>query len=169
MRIGEALALDVGDLDFRDRLLTVRRGKFGKTRILPLRPSTIAALDRYLRHPKRPMGIAASSPIFVSCRRRRLSHPAAAACLSEAFLAAGIIAPRPPSPHDLRHAFAVHRVAAWYAEGRDVNTLLPALSTYLGHVSVENTRIYLRENGLILEQAAARFEAHTTTLDGKAP
>jgi integrase len=169
MRIGEALALDVGDLDFCDRLLTVRRGKFGKTRILPLRSSTIAAMDRYLRHPKRPMGIAASAPIFVSCRRRRLSHPAAAKCLSDAFLAAEIVAPRPPSPHDLRHAFAVHRVAAWYAEDRDVETLLPALSTYLGHVSIENTRTYLRENGVILKQAAARFEAHTASLDKGAP
>ena len=169
MRIGEALALNVGDIDLRDRLLTVRRGKFGKARILPLRPSTVAALECYLRHPKRPIGIAATDPIFVSLRRRRLSHSAAMDNYSAAFRVAGIVATHSPRLHDIRHTFAVRRVAEWYAEGRDVNALLPALSTYLGHVSVENTRAYLRENGLLLEQASARFEANTTSLDQGSP
>jgi len=39
------------------------------------------------------------------------------------------------------------------------------LSTFLGHVSVENTRLYLIANGTLLEQAAARFEHHTGALD----
>ena len=56
MRIGEALALDIGDLDCGDRLLTVRKGKFGKSRILPLRESTVEALVRYLQHPSRTRG-----------------------------------------------------------------------------------------------------------------
>jgi hypothetical protein len=43
--------------------------------------------------------------------------------------------------------------------------LLPALSTYLGHVAVENTRVYLRGNGLLLELAADRFAKMTARLD----
>jgi integrase len=66
----------------------------------------------------------------------------------------------------LRHSFAVHRVANWYAEGRDVHKLLPALSTYLGHVSVENTRCYLQANGVLLEHASRLFEARTNALGG---
>ena len=66
---------------------------------------------------------------------------------------------------DKRHTFAVSRVAEWYAEGRDANALLPVLSTYLGHVSVENTRKYLIANGALLEQAAERFERQTSALD----
>lgn len=169
MRIGEALALDVGDIDLHDRLLTVRRGKFGKSRILPVRPSTVAAIERYLCHSKRPIGIATTDPIFVSLRRRRLSHSAAMDNYSIAFRVAGIVSPQSPRLHDIRHTFAVRRVAEWYAEGRDVNSLLPALSTYLGHVSVENTCAYLRENGLLLEHACARFEANTISLDGRSP
>ncbi len=164
LRIGEALALDVGDLDYRDWILTVRRGKFGKSRALPLRESTVEALVRYIHHPLRPVGTEASAPVFVSGRRRRLSYPTVLSAIHNAYLDSGI--PKPfPTPHDFRHTFAVSRVAAWYAEGRDVNALLPTLSTYLGHISVENTRLYLTANGALLEQAAARFAHQTRALD----
>ena len=164
IRIGEALALEVGDLDCHDQILTVRLGKYGKSRALALRESTVEALVCYVDHPLRPVGTDAPAPIFVSCRRRRLSYSAVRSALQEACLAAAIIKPW-PRPHDFRHTFAVSRVAAWYAEGRDVNVLLPILSTYLGHVSVENTRLYLTANGILLERAAARFAHSTRALD----
>ena len=164
IRIGEALALEVGDLDCRDRILTIRKGKFGKSRALPLQESTVEALLCYIHHPRRPMSTKASAPIFVSSRRRRLSDPAVRPAIRHACLAAAICKPW-PRPHDFRHTFAVSRVAAWYAETRDVNALLPALSTYLGHVSIEHTRLYLTANGILLERAAARFEHSTRALD----
>ena len=80
------------------------------------------------------------------------------------YLQAGIADPQ-PRLHDFRHSFAVSRVAGWYAQGRDVNALLPALSTYLGHISVENTRLYLTANGVLLEQAAVQFADLTSALD----
>lgn len=168
MRIGEALALNIGDLDHRDRILTVRRGKFGKRRVLPLQDSTFEALLRYVNDPLRPVGRDPSSPFFVSGRRRRLSYPTFRTAIQNACLAAGV--PKPlPRPHDFRHTFAINRVAAWYAEKRDVNVLLPALSTYLGHVSIENTRLYLTANGALLNQAAARFAHQTSALDEVQP
>jgi Phage integrase family. len=90
--------------------------------------------------------------------------PRVRSAIKKVCLAAQITKPW-PRPHDFRHTFAVSRVAAWYAEGRDVNALLPVLSTYLGHVSVENTRLYLTANGVLLEQAAARFLHSTRALD----
>jgi integrase len=164
IRIGEALALDVGDLDRRDRILTVRKGKFGKSRVLPLRDSVVEALACYVGHPLRPVGTDAVAPIFISGRRRRLSYPAARSAIRTACIQAGIDDPQ-PRMHDFRHTFAVSRVARWYAQGRDVNALLPALSTYLGHVAVENTRLYLTANSALLEQAAQRFAHHTSALD----
>jgi integrase len=164
VRIGEALALDVGDLDRRDRILTVRKGKFGKSRALPLRESVVEALASYVDHPLRPVGTDAAAPIFISGRRRRLSHRAALSAARIVYLQAGIADPQ-PRLHDFRHTFAVSRVAAGYAQGRDVNALLPALSTYLGHISVENTRLYLTANGALLEQAAVRFADLTSALD----
>ncbi len=168
IRIGEALALDIGDLDPKDRILTVRKGKFGKSRALPLRNSTVDALVRYLQHPLRQVGTDASAPIFVSGRRRRLCDPSVRPAIYGACRIAGI--PEPwPRPHDFRHTFAISRVAAWYEQGRDVNALLPGLSTYLGHISVENTRRYLTANGVLLEHAAERFAQQTSALDEVLP
>lgn len=164
IRIGEALALDIGDLDRRDQILTIRSGKFGKSRALPLRTSTVEALVRYVEHPLRPVDTQASTPFFVSMQRRRMSGPTAWTTIHSACLGAGIPEPL-PRPHDFRHTFAISRVAAWYTQGRDVNALLPALSTYLGHTCVEHTRLYLIANGVLLEQAAARFARHTSALD----
>jgi len=164
IRIGEALALDVGDLNRCDRILTVRNGKFGKSRELPLRKSTAEALVRYVEHPFRPVSIEASVPIFVSTRGRRMAYSTVRTSFRKVCSAAGITQPW-PQPHDFRHTFAVTRVAMWYEQERDVNALLPALSTYLGHVSIENTRRYLTANGSLLEQAARRFARYTSTLE----
>ncbi len=164
IRIAEALALDIGDLDPKDRILTIRKGKFGKSRALPLRESTVEAWVRYIEHPLRPLDTQASAPVFVSGHRRRLSDSSVRPAIYSACKIAGIAKPW-PRPHDFRHTFAVSRIAAWYAQGRDVNALLPALSTYLGHVSVKNTRRYLIANGALLEHAAARFEHQTRALD----
>jgi len=161
MRIGEAIALDINDL--RDRLLTVRAGKFGKSRVLPLQVSTVTALDGYLHHPLRQASTAPSAPLFTFVRRR-LHYEAFRRTFIQVCAAAAITG-RTPRVHDLRHSFAVHRVADWYAAGRDVNALLPALSTYLGHVSVENTRLYLVDNGVLLDAASALFARGTTALD----
>ena len=168
LRIGEAVALDVGDIDLRNRLLGVRAGKFGKRRILPVQESTISALDRYLHHPQRQAPTINSAPLFTSQRRRRLCQDSFHHTFGQAWTLAAIPGPR-PRVHDLRHAFAIRRVAAWYAAGQDVNAWLPALSTYLGHVSVENTRLYLVANSALLLAARARFESGTTALDEVLP
>jgi len=164
IRIGEALGLDVGDLDRSEGILRVVRGKFGKSRDLVLRESTTNALVRYINDPLRPIGKQASSPLFVSGLRRRLAHPTVHQVFRQVSRAADLAEPW-PRPHDFRHTFAVRRVVAWYAEKRDVDSMLPALSAYLGHVSIENTRIYLRANGALLEKASERFARQTAELD----
>jgi integrase/recombinase XerD len=164
IRIDEALALNVGDLDPHTGLLTIECGKFGKSRVLPVRASTVAALQRYIDDPRRPVGRTATMPLFVSRLRRRLGYTGAAKTFRLLRASAGI-APPLPRLHCLRHSFAVHRVLTWYRQNRDVNALLPALSTYLGHVSVENTWVYLQANGLLLQQAGELFARKTARLD----
>ena len=168
IRVGEALSLDIGDLEEDEQLLTIRRGKFGKSRLLPLRQSTVAALVRYRSDPRRPTGAGPSMALFVSNRRRRLAYPTLLNAFRQTCRAAEIADPQ-PRLHDLRHTFAVSTVARAYAEGRDVDRLLPALSTYLGHMSVENTRTYLVANGALLEHAASRFARQARGLDEVLP
>ncbi len=164
MRISEALALDVGDFNIIDGLLTVRRGKFDKTRILPLKASTSQTLIKYINDPRRPIGNSATDPLFVSSRKQRLASYTASDTFKKVCIAAAIGEPL-PHLHDLRHSFTVHCVLKWYRMNRDINALLPALSTYLGHVSVENTRTYLQSNGLLLEEASKRFSVRCAQLD----
>ena len=164
LRIGEALSLNVGHFNRVHGVLTVVEGKFGKSRELPLRATTAQALARYIEDPRRPIGRSPGAPVFVSGRKRRLSQPTVRPTLRALCEAAGI--PKPwPRPHDFRHSFAIGRIATWYDERKDVDSLLPILSTYLGHCSVENTRRYLTANGVLLERAAALFANQTKALD----
>ena len=163
MRIGEAIGLDESDIDFDAGLVTIQRGKFGKSRVLPLQRCTFAALRRYIDDPARLVAHSAR-PLFVSALRRRLSSCTAGATF-KALCARASLAEPLPHLHDLRHSFSVLTVAGWYRDQCDINALLPALSAYLGHISVQNTRSYLRQNGLLLEQACWRFSAKTDKLD----
>ena len=73
-----------------------------------------------------------------------------------------------PRLHDLRHSFAVSRLTTWYQQGADVQTLLPQLSTYLGHAKIAATQVHLTMTPEILQQASRRFErcAFTEVDDG---
>src|SRR6266851_1480092 len=65
-----------------------------------------------------------------------------------------------PRLHDLRHSFAVHRLISWYQQGADVQKLLPQLSTYLGHVHLTDTQVYLTMTPELLGEALTRFERY---------
>ncbi|MCF8494495.1 MAG: hypothetical protein K9G65_03785 [Rickettsiaceae bacterium] len=66
-----------------------------------------------------------------------------------------------PRIHDLRHSFAVHRLTSWYREKKDVQQLLPILSTYLGHRRLADTTVYLTMTDDMLQEDNIRFEAYT--------
>ena len=62
--------------------------------------------------------------------------------------------------HSLRHSFATHRLASWLRQEADVQRLLPALSTYLGHASVAATQVYISMTPELLDEASRRFERY---------
>ena len=70
-----------------------------------------------------------------------------------------------PRLHDLRHSFATHRLTSWY-QGADVQRLLPVLATYLGHVNLAGTQVYLSMTPELLREAALRFERYAETGTG---
>jgi len=65
-----------------------------------------------------------------------------------------------PRLHDLRHSFSVHRLISWYQQGADVQKLLPQLATYLGHVNISATQVYLTMTPELLRAASLRFERY---------
>jgi integrase len=163
MRVGEAIALDRGDIDLKAGCLLVREAKFGKTRELVLHPSTLDALQQYLRHRGRMASAEATPAVFVSTAGTRLIY-----CnvhwTFHRLVHLAALTPRPapcrPRIHDLRHSFAVRSMLDAYTAGQDGQVRLTLLSTYLGHVNPASTYWYLSASPELMAVAGQRLEAH---------
>lgn len=165
MRVGEALALAIRDVDLEDRLLTVRDTKFFKSRLVPFGPGLAMELLAYSRLRGRlPAPCRGESAFFASSTGRPLPYQHVITLFQRVRRAAGIHRDKgssyPPRLHDLRHTAAVHRVVAWYRQGADVHRLLPQLATYLGHKDLRSTQHYLTMTPELLEAASCRFQRY---------
>jgi integrase len=161
MRVGEAIRLDRDDLDWNHGLLTVRDSKFGKSREIPLHPSTVEALATYarLRDRLRPQPPAPS--FFVSIAGTRLLDKNVHRTFLELVRRAGLqrrSATCRPRPHDLRHTFAMRTLLDWYRAGVEVEARLPLLSTYLGHFHPRDTYWYLSAAPELMALVGQRLE-----------
>jgi integrase/recombinase XerD len=164
LRISEALSLDVADVDLHNGVLTVRRGKFGKARLLPVSACTNARLVAYGRHRDRLLG-APSIPFFVSDQGERLSGDGARYSFVAVCQTMGL-RPTPrfrrhgrgPRIHDLRHTFAVRTLLSWYRTGKDPAREMIKLTTYLGHADPAHTYWYLEAVPELLALASRRVE-----------
>jgi site-specific recombinase XerD len=159
IRIGEALALSLEDFHSDKKRLYIAKGKFRKARWLPLSTSTALALQEYVDRRRRLRPRSPDSPLLLNQRSRCLRHSTVNQTFHQLLDHCAI--PRdnqiPPRIHDLRHTFAVHRLLAWYRDGQDVNVRLPWLATYLGHVDIHSTQVYLRATPELTEEVAQRF------------
>lgn len=142
LRVSEAIHLRLTDLTPDG--LVIRDTKFRKSRLVPLHPTARAGLERYLLH--RCAYAPAEDHVFVSLRRKPLLLHDVEVAFQTAARASGLPdrAPRArPTPHSLRHTFAV-RALQTCPDGRDAITRhMLALSTYLGHAKVADTYWYL--------------------------
>jgi integrase/recombinase XerD len=162
LRIGEAIALDEADLDLEHGVLLVRHAKFDKQRLVPLHPSAVRALARYLglRHQLNPR--AGSPALFVSTAGTRLLHSNISFTFARLAGQVGLVrrsAGCRPRIHDLRHSFAVAVVLHWYATGADVPAMMARLSTYLGHTDPKHTYYYLSAAPELMGLAGQRLDA----------
>lgn len=158
MRVSEALSLRLSDVSAEG--LTIRKTKFGKSRILPLHPTTSAVLNSYIRSRRRLA--TESDAVFVSIRRGPLSKHQAQMMFRKVAALAGITNDafgKHPRIHDLRHTFAV-RALERCPVGRDrVERHIVALTTYLGHTRIESTYWYLEATPRLMRDIAVACEA----------
>ncbi len=164
LRVSEALALNNDNIDWQSGVLTIRRGKGGKARLIPVSKSTVARLaayaakrDRLLgKRPKsffvtdnggRPNDCSARYNFAVVCQRIGL-RPA------QRFNKHG----RGPRIHDLRHTFAARTLVSWYRTGKEPDREMLKLSTYLGHTEPAYTYWYIEAVPELLELAAKRAD-----------
>jgi len=164
LRVSEAISLDVADVDLESGLLTLRCGKLGKARLVPISDSTTVQLVAFSKERDRLLG-APSEPFFVSDRGERLTdcgarYNFAAVCQTiglrraEKFKRHG----RGPRIHDLRHTFAVRTLVNWYRAGKDPAQEMIKLTTYLGHASPSHTYWYIEAVPELLDLASKRVE-----------
>lgn len=162
LRVSECLSLTLSDVDLRQSVLTIRDTKFYKSRLVPLGNDLNDAMLRYARRRKAAgHSQGANAPFFVT----KLGERVPIRLLQRAFrrlrkqtdIHRADGARYEPRLHDLRHAFAVHRLTTWYREGKDVQKLLPLLSTYMGHTDIASTQHYLTMTPALLQEASARF------------
>lgn len=165
LRVSEAIHLRNADADLKRGILTIRQTKFAKSRQLPVHPSTVEALARYRRQRARHVPTTADMPFLISSRGKRLGEPLGERQAHRVFNALrdslGWVnrgAHAAPRLHDLRHTFAVRRLVLWHTEGTDVDQMMLALSTYLGHAEIFYTYWYLTAVPELMALAGGKFE-----------
>ena len=172
LRVSEALHLRDADVDLKHGMLTIRQTKFAKSRLLPIHPTTITALAKYCRQRSRHVATIADMPFLIGSRGRQLGKPLGDRQAHRVFNMlrdilgwvnrGGHAAPR---LHDLRHTFAVRRLICWHADGTDIDQMMLALSTYMGHAEIFYTYWYLTAVPELMALAGSKFE-HFADLAG---
>jgi integrase len=162
MRVGEVIRLDRGDYDATAGILTVRDTKFGKSRHLPLHPTAVAGLDKYLLLCDEVMPRPQAPALLLTAHGCRLRYERTWETFRDLAARAGLKARSNacrPRIHDLRHSFAVATLLGWHRSGADVQVMLPRLSAYLGHADPRHTYAYLPAAPELMALAAGRLQA----------
>jgi integrase/recombinase XerD len=165
LRISEVVALNRSDVDLERGILSIHRTKFGKSRMVPIHASTRDALTRYAGLRDELIPVTITQAFFISdTRRKRITDWSTRYNFARASRDAGLRAPvegyrlgHGPRIHDMRHRFAVQTILNWYRTGLDVAREIPKLSTYLGHVHVNDTYWYFEAVPELLQLATDRL------------
>ena len=130
---------------------------------MPLSASTTRELQTYLRRRRKVFAVHPRTPLLCNRHGGRFhpySHPGLQAAINQLFVNAGVRDEqgRRPRIHDLRHSFAVQALLRWYRQGADVQSCLPKLALYMGHVSIASSAYYLHWLPALQRLASQRFE-----------
>jgi integrase len=163
MRLGEAVALEPADVDLDDGVITIRAhaAKLERARLVPVHPTTVQALGRYVRTRARLCPRPSSTTFLLSSIGTRLDRSAVAKTLRALTTTLGLRTDTVhPTAHQLRHSFAVSTLLDWQRRDRQIDEQITVLSTYLGHVRPAETYWYLTATPELMAGAAERLERH---------
>jgi len=160
IRVSEALRLTRENVDLDNAVITIERTKFHKSRMIPIHPSTVYALEKYWQKRLRVCPLAGNDTLFINDRCLPINYRKVLWVFMQIRKKLGWrrnAEGRFPTIHCLRHTFAVRCLLHWYEQGADVNRKILSLSTYLGHVEVTDTYWYLTAVPQLLSLCSARF------------
>jgi integrase len=160
LRRSEAARLNLEDVDAETGVLRIQASKFHKSRWVPLSPSATRELRTYLS--VRAKLVARRLPpqtLLLNYRGQGFTSEGLSEVVHDLMARSGIWAraTRIPRVHDFRHGFAVAVLQGWYEAGHDVQSELPKLAMYMGHVSIASSAYYLRFMPAVVELASERF------------
>lgn len=163
MRTNEILNLDRDDVDPVQGVLTIRNGKFGKSRHVVVHATTGRALEHYAEQRDRLCAAPRCPAFFVSEHGTRIAEWTLRHTFVNLSRQTGLREPakshgKGPRLLDMRHAFAVKTLLRWYRAGVDVEQHVPRLATWLGHTRVSDTYWYLTATPELMQQAAHRLD-----------
>jgi integrase/recombinase XerD len=161
MRISELVNLDRKDVDLMHGILTVHRTKFGKSRLVPIHPTSQKSLQEYdtLRRKIFPKPVTES--FFISEQSTRLTVWTVRSTFVKLSRKVGLRGPHDsygPRLHDFRHSFATKTLLDWYRKGVNVDRHMSELSAYLGHAHVSDTYWYLSAVPELMQLVSMRLE-----------
>jgi integrase len=161
MRISEPIGLSRKDVDLINGILTVYQTKFGKSRLVPIHPSTQKALQEYESLRGRIFPKPRTESFFISEQGTRLTDWTVRSTFVKLSRQIGLRGPHDshgPRIQDFRHSFATRTLLAWHRKGMNVDRHMPELSAYLGHARVTDTYWYLSAVPELMQLAAMRLE-----------
>jgi integrase/recombinase XerD len=153
LRIGEPLRLKLNDYRFDDKTIYIEKTKFKKDRLIPLPQSVAIELENYLAV-RRCLPVVVDNKYLLASsaatglndnRVRTVFHRAISDIgLEQSRQIIGNVNISSPTPHSLRHSFAVNTLKSVKERGRSAQNALPVLAAYMGHSEYKHTIKYLK-------------------------
>ncbi len=153
LRIGEPLRLKLNDYRFDEKTIYIEKTKFKKDRLIPLPQSVAIELENYLAARRGLLGNVVNNYLLANYAARGLNDHRVRTVFHRAISDIGLEQPRQiignvnissPTPHSLRHSFAIHTLSSVKKRGGSAQNALPVLAAYMGHSEYKHTIKYLK-------------------------
>lgn len=161
LRRAEITNLRIQDVNLDEQRLFINETKFGKSRIIPIGEDLCQILRDYIFFRQRKYALISTEKFFITMHKTGLSSGWLYQSFRELLHKLGMAETngRNAHLHDLRHTFAVRTISHWHRSGKDVQSLLPALASYMGHEHYSNTAYYFTMTAELLGIAVDKFDS----------
>jgi len=153
LRISEPLRLKLNDYRFDEKTIYIEKTKFKKDRLIPLPQSVAIELENYLAVRRCLLADVDNQYLLANSTARGLNDNRVRTVFHRAVSDIGLEKPRQiignvnissPTPHSLRHSFAIHTLSSVKKRGGSAQNALPVLAAYMGHSEYKHTIKYLK-------------------------
>ncbi len=153
LRISEPLRLKLNDYRFEEKTIYIEKTKFKKERLIPMPRAVAVDLENYLPVRRALLGNVVNNYLLANYADRGLNDGRVRLVFDQAVSDIGLEQPRQiignvnissPTPHSLRHSFAVNTLNSVKKRGGSAQNALPVLAVYMGHSEYKHTIKYLK-------------------------